>query len=472
MILSIIRSKAVAIILGPTGTGFIGALQSSISLIHNVSNLGINSSAVRDISKANLLNNPEALSLTVKSLRKAVVFTGVLGLTLTLIFADFLSEFTFDTNKYSFEIRILSIALFFNTLQGGQTALIQGMRRIKDLAKMSIYSTLLGTIVSLPFIYFLKLDGVAYFLIAAAVGQYIISFYFARKIKIKDFKVSWIKAYQESKGMMKLGISFMGGSLIGAIVTYLIRVIIIRDLSLSAAGIYQAAFTISGIYIGVILQSMGKDFYPRLTGVAFQPKKEAQLINEQTQVGMILAAPGLMFTLALAPLGIQLLYSAEYLEAYTILQWMILGVFLRTISWPLGYFFVARVKGKIFFWTEAVTNILQFVLVFFGIKLFGLKGTGIAFFGTYIFYTLMMIGLLYKENKFQWSGEVIKRMLLLSIAFVMAFIATQYLPLFWGSTTSVLIGVVLSIFALKEIGKILEVKSLKKLLEIIKNRKK
>lgn len=84
----------------------------------------------------------------------------------------------------------------------------------------------------------------------------------------------------------------------------------------------------------------------------------------------------------------------------------------------------------------------------------------------------MMIGLLYKENKFQWSGEVIKRMLLLSIAFIIAFIATQYLSSFWGSTTSVIIGVVLSIFAFKEIGNILEVTSLKELVELIKNGKK
>lgn len=82
--------------------------------------------------------------------------------------------------------------------------------------------------------------------------------------------------------MIKLGFSFMGGSLVAAIVTYLIRVIIIEDLGLSAAKIYQAAFTLSSVYIGVILMAIGKDFYPRLTEVAFKSNKESAMINEQT----------------------------------------------------------------------------------------------------------------------------------------------------------------------------------------------
>lgn len=263
----------------------------------------------------------------------------------------------------------------------------------------------------------------------------------------------------------------MGGALAAILSAYLIRVIIIRDLSLADAGIYQAAFALSGLYIGVILQAMGKDFYPRLTAVAFDSKKEIQLINEQTQVGMMIAAPGLMFTLAFAPLAIRVLYSAEYLEAFPILQWMILGVFLRTISWPMGFLFVARAKGRIFFYTQLVSHILLFGFTYLSILIFGLEGTGIAFFCLYIVYTTSMAVLINKENDFKWTSEVIKRMLFLSIAFIMAFLATQYLSSFWGTTTSAIIGVILSIFALKEISNILEIKSIKELMDLIKKRK-
>ena len=468
--LKIISSKAVALILGPTGTGLIGALRSSTQLIQTVSGLGINNSAVRDIAQANSRDNSEQLSITIKSLRKAVLFTGLLGLILTFSFAGLLSQFTFGSQEYTLEIRILSIAVFFNLIQGGQTALIQGMRRIKDLAKMSIFSALLVTLVSLPVLYTYELDGVVYFLLTISIGQYLVSLYFARKIKIKDLKVSWLQAYKESKAMIKLGFSFMGGALAGVLGAYLVRVMIIRDLSLADAGIYQAAYAISGLYIGIILKAMGKDFYPRLTEVAFKAKEEIQLINEQTQVGMLLAAPGLMFTLALAPVGIKLLYSAEYLEAYPILQWMILGVFLRTISWPMGFLFMARAKGKVFFWTETIIWSLQIVLVYFGLQFFGLVGTGIAFFTLYIFYTLMMFILLNKENDFKWSSQVVKIIISMSLVFTLAFVILQYMSQLWGSIIVCLLGLILTYVAYLEIAKILEIENIKDLIQKFKRK--
>lgn len=470
ILLNIIRSKVIAVLLGPSGTGLIGAFQSSIYFIQSLSSLGIDNSAVRDITQANSKGNQVKLSIVVKSLRKIVLLTGCLGLVLTVIFARPLSEFTFDTSDYTLEIRLLSVAVFFNIVQSGQRALIQGMRHIKDLARMSILSSLMGTVLSLPLIYMFDFEGISYYLVVLAIGQFLVSLYYARKIKLQDVKVGWQKAFKESKGMIKLGFSFMGGTLAAILSTYLIRVIIIRDLSLADAGIYQAAFALSGLYIGVILEAMGKDFYPRLASVAFEPQKEILLINEQTQVGMMLAAPGLMFTLAFAPLAIRLLYSGEYLEAFPILQWMILGVFLRTISWPMGYLFVARANGKKFLLTQILSNIILIVFTYFFLIYFGLEGTGIAFLTLYILHVIYMYFFVKTENDFRWSSEVKNRMLLLSIAFIIAFTATQYMSSFWGSFTSASLGVILSGFALREIRQILEVKSLKELLKIITKR--
>ncbi len=48
---------------------------------------------------------------------------------------------------------------------------------------------------------------------------------------------------------------------------YAVRIIITRKVGLDAAGFYQSAWTLGGLYVGFILQAMGADFYPRLTGV-------------------------------------------------------------------------------------------------------------------------------------------------------------------------------------------------------------
>lgn len=469
IIFRIISSKVVAVILGPTGTGLIGAFQSSISLITTLSGLGLNNSAVRDIAKSNSENDFDKLSITIKVLRKVVLITGLLGLLLTLVFASFLSEFTFGSEEYKLEIRVLSIAVFFNVIEGGQGALIQGMRRIKDLAKMSILSSLISLIISLPLLFFYKFDGIVFFLLSLALGQYIVSFFFARKIKTKDLTLTWKKVYKESKPMIKLGFSFMGGALSAVLGSYLIRIIIIRGFGIESVGIYQAAFAISSIYIGVILSAMAKDFYPRLTSVSFQDIKEIELINEQTQVGILLAAPGLLFTLALAPLGIRLLYSSEYIEAYSILQWMILGVFLRTISWPMAFLFVARAKNKTFLFTQIFSWALQVVLVYYGVYLFGLQGSGVAFFMLYLFYCVLMYALIKKEINFKWTIKLKKIIIGFSLTFIVSFTILRLIDGFLGSTIVCFFGLTLFYIAYLEILKIMEIKNI---FELIKRLKK
>lgn len=468
--LSIFKSKAVALILGPSGTGLIGALQSSVNVLKIVSSLGINNSAVRDIAQYNAKNDKKDLSITIKSMRKVVLFTGAIGLLFTLIFAKYLSLFTFDSTEYTLEIRILSISVFFNLISEGQSALVQGMRRIKDLAKMTVFSTLFSVIISLPILYFFEFDGVAYFLVITSIGQYIITFYYARKIKIDDVKVSLKLALQRSKSMIKLGFSFMGGALVTSLVAFLIRVIIIRDLGIYEAGIYQAAFALSGLYVDIILQAMGKDFYPRLTAVAYNSEKENELINEQTEVGMILAAPGLMFTLALAPLVIRLFYSAEYIEAYNILQWMILGIFLKTIVWPMGFVFIARAKGKMFFVLQVLAQTILLILTFLFINYYGLLGTGIAFFLMYCCHIIYVYFFVNRENQFSWSFNVLKTIIFLSVLFGIGLTMIIYLKQIISTPIILFFGIVLTYIAFLKIKNIFEIKNLKELILKIRNK--
>ena len=91
-------------------------------------------------------------------------------------------------------------------------------------------------------------------------------------------------------------------------VAYLVRIIVLRRFGEDAAGFYQAAWTLGGLYVGFILQAMGADFYPRLTVVANNPCECNRLVNEQAEVGLLIAGPGVLGTLTFASLVIQVFY--------------------------------------------------------------------------------------------------------------------------------------------------------------------
>src|SRR5690606_17004599 len=135
---------------------------------------------------------------------------------------------------------------------------------------------------------------------------------------------------------------------------YTVRMFVLRYVGLDAAGFYHAAWTLGGLYIGFILQAMGADFYPRLVAVIKSDEEGNRLVSEQAQISLLLAGPGVIATLTLAPLVLELFYSAKFAAAVDVLRWICLGIALRIITWPMGFIVVAKSRQGLFFVTELV----------------------------------------------------------------------------------------------------------------------
>jgi PST family polysaccharide transporter len=175
---------------------------------------------------------------------------------------------------------------------------------------------------------------------------------------------------------------------------------------MDAVGHYQAAWLISMQYIGFVLGAMGADYYPRLTGVIHDSVAATRLVNEQTEIALLLSAPVFIAMMALAPWAVQLLYSAAFAPAVELLRWQILGDVLKVASWPLGFLILAAGDGKTFFWTETAALILMGVLIVELAPLMGLRITGISFLVCYIFYLPLVYVLARRRLGFHWSDQV------------------------------------------------------------------
>ena len=78
---------------------------------------------------------------------------GTLGALLLVVFAKQVSILTFRTDTRTAAIAVLSIAILFRLIAGGQAALVQGMRRISDLARLGVWGALSGTVACIALIY-------------------------------------------------------------------------------------------------------------------------------------------------------------------------------------------------------------------------------------------------------------------------------------------------------------------------------
>ena len=110
----------------------------------------------------------------------------------------------------------------------------------------------------------------------------------------------WPEAVAEAKPIVSLGIALMISTVLSMVLECYTLSLVSRTYGLDAVGIYQAAWSLSGLFAGFVLTAMGTDFYPRLSAVIDDRVAAIREINEQTEIGVLLALPGLLGTLALA----------------------------------------------------------------------------------------------------------------------------------------------------------------------------
>ncbi len=426
--IGIVRTKVMALLLGPGGVGLMGMYGSIADLAVNVASMGINSSGVRQIAEAEGSGDADRIARTVTVLRRTAVILGMLGGGLLIQFAGQVSAVTFGDTRYSSAVVLLSVAVFFRCVSAGQGALIQGMRRISDLAKMGILSSAIGTLVSIPLIYVLREDGVVPSLIAIAAVGVLTSWWYSRKIRVTASAMRFPNIVQEASALLKLGFAFMASGIMMMGAAYAIRVLVLRVAGFEAAGLYQSAWALGGLYVGFILDAMGTDFYPRLTAVAQDNAACNRLVNEQAHVSMLLAGPGIIATISLAPLVIALFYSTKFFAAVEVLRWLCLGMALRIISWPMGFIVLAKGAQQFFFWSELAWTVVYLCLAWVCINEFGLNGAGMAFFGAYAFHLLMVVVIARRLSGYRWSKETLTVCLFFVATLAIAHAGNYLLP--------------------------------------------
>ena len=433
MLLGMVRVKFASVLIGATGIGLMTSLTSIQGLVGTLFGLGIGSSAVRDVAAAVARQDDKAIGTAVLVLRRISWLTGLAGMAALMLLSPVLSQLTFGSDAHTYDIAALGLVILFGSIAGGQMALIQGMRRIGDIARVNIIGAIFATVAAIGFYTWLGLRGIVPALVSIAAMQLAFSWFFARRVPVPPVSLSWRQTISQASGMVRLGIALMWTGLLSAGVSYLTVLLITKQVGLPAVGLYSAAFNLSGIFVNFILGAMGADYYPRLTGVAPDKPAMVRMVNEQTEIGVLLALPGLLAIMASAPWIIQVFYTREFLGAVELLQWFILGCLGRVISWPLGFVMLALGKGRWYVLTETSFNLLHFALVALGVKLYGLQGVAIAFVIMYVGYIAAVLAVSRHLIGFRWSGEC-SRLGLFAIAVLLVMLTASRLLPPWPAT--------------------------------------
>ena len=430
--IGIVRTKALAVLLGPAGMGLAGLYMTATGLIGSVAGLGLNTSGVRQIAEAAGTQDETRIARTIIILRRVTLISGLLGMALVLALAPLLSRTTFGDHNHVFGIALMSLTLLFGGISAGQRALLQGLRRLRDLAASQVLGAGFGTVVSIALVWWLREQGIVPYLVAISAFSILLSWWYARRVPLQRVTVTWKETLVESRGLLSLGLAFTVSAMIVSGTAYLTRVLVQRQLGMEAVGIYTATWTLSSYYVGFVLSAMGTDFMPRLTAAANDHATMNRLVNEQTEMGMLIAVPGVLATLTLAPWVMKVFYSGAFVPGADVARWQILGVFLRVVSWPLGYMLIAKGKSLLFTLTELASGVVNVGLIFLCMKLWKLEGVGVSFALLYVFYTALMVVVAWRLTGFRWSATALKILAPTVLILGAIFVCTRFLPVRWS----------------------------------------
>lgn len=460
IIISILRSKVIAVLLGPNGIGVLGLLTSTTTLIGSLTNFGLGISAVKNIAAAHQSKDDHQIGKIVSILRKLVWLTGLLGATITFILSPWLSELSFGNKEYTFAFMWLSLSLLFTQLTSGQYVLLQGLRKLKYLAQANMIGSAFGLLVSIPLYYYYQLDGIVPGIIITAFLSFYVNRYYSNRLKIQKVPVSFKEIKVQGKEMIIMGfmLSLSGIMVIGA--SYIIRIFISKTGGVEDVGYFNAAYAIINTYVGLVFTAMATDYYPRLSGVSNNNQKICIMTNQQADIAILILAPVLMVFIVFIKWIVILLYSTQFETIDIMLHWMALGMFFKAASWSIAFILLAKGASKLFFWNELISNLYGLLLNLLGYYYYGLEGLGVSFLINYILYLIQVFILTKKKFNFKLSSEFYKLFTVQISLAVISFCIITFISLPLSYLFCVPIIVLSTIYSYMELDKRLNLKAL------------
>lgn len=391
VLISVIRGKFIAVFLGPAGVGINSIFTTAINLLSTATGFGLDLSTVREISHTTAGGDVAAGARIIGITQKLFFLSGVVGACLTLGLSPLLSKWSFGNYEYSWSFALIALVIFFSALSRGQSSILRGLRQVNAIIKMGLWTSVAVTIVSVPLYYFFGADGIVMALVAAAVVSLIISTVFLRRGLTVRENVSLKDALKDGNSMATLGIALVIATLIGTLTRFLINIFIEKRGDVDDVGYYAAAIAISTQYIGFILTSLSADYFPKLAAANSDRDKMNVVVNDQTEIVLILATPLLIIMLITAPLLIRLLLTKEFLIIIDFIRYIALGSFFQAAAYCMGYISFSKNDRKTYVLLEGVLgNILQLGLAMAGYEIYGINGLGIAFLACNVIYFVII----------------------------------------------------------------------------------
>lgn len=401
MVAALLRGKVMAMCLGPAGVGLSGILNQVVALESQMLALGLPTVVVKSVAGADVEARPKVESV----IARLALALGVFGLVLGLVLSPLVAVATFKSFEHLPLVIAASLAVPAAILTSIWCAVIQGRGEVGFLARSQAAFAVVSALVAVPLIWYGGLAGLGVSVVLAALIP--VAGLWSRRPR-------HLTAASDDKGirdsLVRAGLSIIATIAIAQVAAYATRMVVVNQLGVFEAGLYQAALAVSGGLPGFVFSAMALDYYPRISA-AKDGEEMVRVTNMQVQASMVIATPLFVGMIVFGGQLLTFYYTEEFLGATELMAWMTASVAFRVISWPAGYWLVAKATPKEYLLIEGPAALLAPLVTIGLLPLAGLAGAGLAMVLSALVYALVIItfmrrrgGLGYTAATWWWAA--------------------------------------------------------------------
>lgn len=425
IIINIVKVKVIAVLIGTFGMGLSNIFVSTLSVVVSIAGLSFNYTATREIAQAVSEKDYKKVNKIYSIQSKLLHFTSTASLIIVIFFSSYFSILVFGNKEYKWAFVWLSITVLFNIITIKNNTLLQGTRRLKDLAKNTIIGASVGLFISLPIYYVWGIKGIVPALIITAFSSFLVSQFFVNKIGLIKIDLTIKETLSGASDMLKFGVYMMLASFMGNGVIFVVNAFISNIGSIEDVGLYGAGIRITSQFAGLVFTAMSLDYFPRLSAISSNNLKLKEVVNQQSEIIILIVQPLLMLMILFSPSLIKILLTNEFIEITNFVRVVSFGTIFQAAQFIISFIPIAKGDKKNYFiWNACFNNLTGLIVLILGYKLLALNGLAIALLFHNLLSFLVFLVVTNKNYKYKMSKRfflfLIIATLLLGIALIIS----------------------------------------------------
>ena len=333
--------KTIAFKLGTDGMAYFGQLSSLISIVSICATGGITNGIVK--YTAEFKTDKRSLVQYVNTATKISLFVASLNALFLLLFSNYISKSLFGSYSFKWVIFSYGLIVIFYVISTVVIAILNGFGEYTRVIKINVYFTIFSSIVSILSTLNWGLYGALLSLATSQFIQFIVILFMINK-KAKTFFVRGLQL--KIKTVYSNYTSYALMSIISAVCIpvslLIVKQLIIKNISINEAGVYEGMLKISNIYLGVISTTLTFYFLPRFaSSTEFDINREIILSQKIIIPFSILM---LILVFITRDLTIKLFLSKNFIGIKNLMGWQLIGDFFRISSYLFAIYLIAKNK--------------------------------------------------------------------------------------------------------------------------------